>query len=671
MVPYSRLMTRRALLIGASLAGRPREALRGVVNDLEAVSETLRGYGFACERCQDDGATRSGILERIARLIDQTRADDAIVLYYSGHGASITNVEHIPDQKTPDHEPPFYQCLVPEDFYDSGDEDFRGILDIELAYLIARLAERTRNVSVVLDCCHSGGMVRRDERGRIKALDPKGFDPTLRPYNRGIRKRLDELGARIDREGAAWPALHPDTHPRVVRLEAARAGELAYEREVDGRYHGLLTAAWVDAMARSHGRPVTWDAIEHLVSMRMARKHGIERWSGIAGPRHRLLFQLEESAAPGALGITYRGQAWYLRGGTLHGIQTGDRFRLVPAGAEDAEHELGCATAVDVGADETRVDLSIMAEEAASLDDARAVPLLRGGPWRSVELLRARGPVRAALHRHLGATGVLTLHGGGGECLATVVETSAATEPPLVEIRDARGAPVTPPVPTGEAVIPVLLRLQRAAIVRALEGGRGEHALPTPFEVRWRRTSDDEPLCLQHLGDNRLAGASREPAAITEGDEIHCEVENRARLRKRPDPLYLTVLDVDVDGKVSLRTRAQPTGFEIQPGPYDGYVLGRRNNGGLTPLAMDWPHGMPRSGPGLRSLVLIVADRPHDLRALETCDIDAYAATHGLVLSSMARAPRDDLARSSAPARNVAAMRYAVVRLDFTVTPRP
>jgi hypothetical protein len=80
---------------------------------------------------------------------------------------------------------------------------------------------------------------------------------------------------------------------------------------------------------------------------------------------------------------------------------------------------------------------------------------------------------------------------------------------------------------------------------------------------------------------------------------------------------------------------------------------------------------MPRATPGLRSLVFIVADRPHDLRTLETCDIDATTMTRGLVLPDLVGAGIQDVTRAAheldVPASG---MRYAVTRLDFEVVPR-
>jgi hypothetical protein len=317
-----------------------------------------------------------------------------------------------------------------------------------------------------------------------------------------------------------------------------------------------------------------------------------------------------------------------------------------------------------VGPDTARVELVYMEGGQASLDGALAVPARRGGPWRGVDV-RACGAVRASLLRLVEATGTLVPYLGDGDFLARVQEIPALGGTALVEIHDARGCNVTAPIQPGDAVIPVLQRLQRAAIVRGLESGLGEHALDIPFEIRWWRASDPAPTSIRHLGAGVIEGLADVPAAIGEGDEIHYAIFNVAQHKSMV--LYVTILDVDVDGRISLRTSGEPSGPAVHIN--ESHDPGIRPHGGRTPLRISWPAEVPRKGLGLRSLVLVVADRPHDLRALETSDLDAYAAEHGLALPALTMATRASARRSSAPGMDVSRICYAVARLDLQVTP--
>ena len=107
--------------------------------------EVLRNHGFT------DIVTRTKELARYAGIKDgpeparaATRPGDGVVVYYSGHGALLGELQY----------------LVPVDMADSTPTDFRGYLAEELTAAVRALTDVTPNVTVILDCCHSGGAVR-------------------------------------------------------------------------------------------------------------------------------------------------------------------------------------------------------------------------------------------------------------------------------------------------------------------------------------------------------------------------------------------------------------------------------------------------------------------------------------------------------------------------------
>jgi hypothetical protein len=128
------------------------------------MSSVLQECGFPPESirvCLDDRATAQGITERLKWLLDDPRAGDERVFYYSGHGATIPeygeNLE--PDRKT--------ETLVPWDFDWSAE---RAVVDDQIFTLYSQLPYRTRFV-MILDCCHSGGM-HRQGRAKVRGLNP-------------------------------------------------------------------------------------------------------------------------------------------------------------------------------------------------------------------------------------------------------------------------------------------------------------------------------------------------------------------------------------------------------------------------------------------------------------------------------------------------------------------
>lgn len=154
----------RALLVGINRYPQEQDRLEGCVNDVFLMSSALQECGFAPENirvCLDERATRQGIAERLQWLLDDPRAGDERVFYYSGHGASIPeygeNLE--PDRKA--------ETLVPVDFDWSPD---KAITDDEIHALYSQLPYGVR-FAMILDCCHSGGM-HRQGGARVRGLNP-------------------------------------------------------------------------------------------------------------------------------------------------------------------------------------------------------------------------------------------------------------------------------------------------------------------------------------------------------------------------------------------------------------------------------------------------------------------------------------------------------------------
>lgn len=156
--------SRRALLVGINQYPAEGDRLEGCVNDVFLMSSVLQECGFPPETirvCLDKRATAEGITDRLKWLLDDPRAGDERVFYYSGHGATIPeygeNLE--PDRKT--------ETLVPWDFDWSPE---RAIVDDQIFGMYSQLPYGTR-FAMILDCCHSGGM-HRQGGARVRGLNP-------------------------------------------------------------------------------------------------------------------------------------------------------------------------------------------------------------------------------------------------------------------------------------------------------------------------------------------------------------------------------------------------------------------------------------------------------------------------------------------------------------------
>ena len=155
-----------ALLIGVNTYKAPIiPTLKGCRNDVELMASVLRGrFGLDDQHLRtmfDDEATHEGIIQAIrSHLIENARqakasgqAEPACLLHYSGHGSMAKDTR---DAKATGLD----ETIVPHDSRQSGVFDIK---DWELGALIDELAQYTSNITVVLDCCHSGSGTRNEE----------------------------------------------------------------------------------------------------------------------------------------------------------------------------------------------------------------------------------------------------------------------------------------------------------------------------------------------------------------------------------------------------------------------------------------------------------------------------------------------------------------------------
>ena len=228
---------KRALLVGSQTGG-----LTGVHADVAAMDDVLTGLGFTAILTTGADATADGIVERYRALIDDTGPDDTAVFYYSGHGGRQPN----PLAARRGGLPAWLQYILPTDCDDRSGDRVRCMLAEELSALQAQLTARSRNVTTIMDCCHSARMSRGG------SAVPKANDQPALPAADLVRRW---------RELAAQPRYQGDANPDAVRVVACAPDQSAYEDydPYSGERHGMLTAG------AGPGAPQPGGGHDHLV----------------------------------------------------------------------------------------------------------------------------------------------------------------------------------------------------------------------------------------------------------------------------------------------------------------------------------------------------------------------------------------------------------------------
>ncbi|CAL9642534.1 hypothetical protein SUDANB95_06355 [Actinosynnema sp. ALI-1.44] len=611
-------MARKALLIGAQTGG-----LTGVANDVAAMADALAPWGFQSTRCEQENASRAGILDAYERLIAQARPDDAVVVYYSGHGAYSPD----PDRGwgTPGHR--VLQLIEPTDFAASTEEDFRGITALELSVLLARLTERTRNVTVVLDCCHASHMSR-------------DRDPVVKARSRPVPARL--IRAHLDtlrREGLPVDLWEPTGNPHAVRIAACGPEQLAGEAaNADGVRMGYLTDALTRSLTelRDSGLAVSWATVVDRVRQRVLAAWPAQRPEA-EGPARRVVFDTAEADPVATFPVSPVRDRVRIAGAPLFGVRPGDEFVVMPDDSPEADDDrkLGDVLVEKIDAQAAYGVLS----------SGKAVPL--GARAHLVRAALPALPVRIA---------------GDDPRLAAVarlvepVPIVRAVEDAEVRVEAEAGGLVVHdafgPLHAPQGVDAVVANLKRVAQARALRCLTEDPwlALPTPVSIGFARVVDGEAVPLPRSG-----------AVVHSGESICVEVRNEGA-----QTVYVSLLDIGVSQKISVLNPSAPSGVRLDAGR--SYTFGGNDyTGALAGLAVSWPPSVPAGEPRPETIVVLVSAEPTDTGVLEQSGVRGGGLSRlerhlGQLGTAGVRETAPEAARP---------VRFAVHTIDFDLVPTP
>ncbi|MFC7734186.1 caspase family protein [Actinomadura keratinilytica] len=616
---------RRALVIAS-----PTGALRGPRNDAALVAHLLQERGFEVRSVVGRHATRAGILEGYESLIEDTRAGDAAVVYFSGHGGVRRGAQAE------------FRYVVPVDIADTAADDFRGVLEEELSVLQWRLTMRTRNVTTLWDCCFSGRMSRGALPGRMTV---RGVEEEW-PQTALLRRRA-AAAAEFERLRRAHPE-EPwfDANPHAVRMRACSPNEEAYEGYSFefGGHLGFFTAALVSCLRADPGG--TWQAVGEQVRHRVVARSAAQRPEA-AGPTGRVVFteELRPAHRSHPVRIDARSGLAWLDGAALHGFEVGDEFLLGLLGRPFDPGRAALAVVTAVHGDAARL---AAANGGPLADGLEAHPLRSARRAHRVRVECADAERRARFVRQLAGipdVRVAEEEQPGGEIATITLEETGFL------LRDAARLPLYPAPRTADPASIARLRediahLGNAVRLRELVPGADRLTVPVSFTASLVGGTADLSV-----------GAP----VVHGGDRIRLRVRNGADGGR---PVYANVLDLGVAGRISVLNVAEPSGIELLPG--QERAIGADPGGYEPGLPLTWPALLPVDSPRFETLVAVFSDQPQDLRGLAQPGVShrSRQSPVGRELAWLLRPYRRDLAGPSLPA-----VRYAFVHVPFVLCP--
>lgn len=537
---HSPAPAKRALLIAIDRYPYFKGAdLQGCVNDMTALAETLKGrFGFPADGVRllvDAAATRDGILRALDELAAAVADGDIVVLAYAGHGSQVTDLEG-------DEPDGLDETIVP---YDSGrgtgpegPRPNRDITDDELLRVLARIAGKTANLTVLFDCCHSGsGMRDLDNRHRSAPADQ-------RPAAELGRAPLPPLPAG-DKRGFL------PISDRYVFAGACRDEERAWELTAPGDdgpvHHGAFSFFLLQELERCAPGDTMRDLFQRLLPKLGAARPG--QHAQIEGRLDREIFGVRDIPPVRTIPVLGRfGALVRLDAGLVHGVTVGSQYALFSPDVRPAPDQPPLAVVEVSAVRGVTSDARLVGDANATIEPGlRALELAHAfDPGRdAIQLVDVPGheAAIASLRALLASSSLLSVVTPGEPAIAQVTVRELGRGAPHFVASGVGGAPILPAYPTAQPTAAAqlfealeqrarhrrVLLLDNPATTSPLRGAVGMTLLRQQADGTWIPATPDSGGAIVYRVEERLA----------------LEITNRSNRW-----LYIYLLDLGMTGAV-------------------------------------------------------------------------------------------------------------------------
>ncbi len=226
---------KKALVVGINYTGTGQD-LKGCLNDAYHVETELKARGFdSIEMLLEKDATTAGMKAALERLVANTAPGDVILFHYSGHGSQL------PSKTEKDG---FEEILCPIDL----NWTTRVITDDHLRTIFDKVPNGV-NITLILDCCHSGTALDQDETLGFEAprdlvtQEPEAGSRYLPPPTK-ILEKLE------DRELVEW-STERDVNKTALLIAGCRSDQTSADAYIDGVHQGAATYALLRSLKAS------------------------------------------------------------------------------------------------------------------------------------------------------------------------------------------------------------------------------------------------------------------------------------------------------------------------------------------------------------------------------------------------------------------------------------
>lgn len=266
------MANKRALIVGINYPGTSHE-LRGCVNDALAMESLLKGhYGFQdITKLLDHQATTKNILDELEKLVAGAKAGDILFFHYSGHGSQF------PDNMDNDFEPDgLDEIICPVDL----NWDDKMIRDDDLKRIFDKVPLDV-NLTVVLDCCNSGGGL--DQLNQFKPLGEARQVDHTDPMKEGGRflppppnaVALTESRNLTFKKSRSLVS-NREVNKTGLLISGCQSHQTSADAYIGGKYMGACTYMVIDVL-KSHNYDVNYKTLVQDINQRMVQNGFTQR----------------------------------------------------------------------------------------------------------------------------------------------------------------------------------------------------------------------------------------------------------------------------------------------------------------------------------------------------------------------------------------------------------
>jgi hypothetical protein len=336
------LATHHAVLIGIN--AYPESPMKGCVRDVQEIKKYLEGMPnpvhiqmFTASPTEDSSSsslaenlelwpTHDNVTSSLKKTTSLAEPGDFVYIHYSGHGTTIKPSRESSNWSTRD------LALVLLEVTDRT--NMRYLRGLELAYLLRDMVEKRLTVTLVLDCCFSGSVLRKDSLVRYLSYDPK-IDAAY-PPNPSYEPEASHPAYRNASMRPNW-LVNPDGYSI---LTACGPTEIAKELVLNknGQRHGALSYFLLRTFAKLGGVGGNQQHIYHHICARFREtrdKRKNEQNPMFYGNKNLCFFgraNLESHPVPIPI-IKKPDGSIHLEAGQAHGVCDRDQFAVYPVGS--------------------------------------------------------------------------------------------------------------------------------------------------------------------------------------------------------------------------------------------------------------------------------------------------------------------------------------------------